>query len=161
MTMRTLLSKENRTGSRRQRRQWITYLAASSLVLAASAVRAATEFRNADLQGSYGFSFELNLGGGAPNIVAVGQFVADGAGNYSGERTVNFGAASPTSTGLFHQAFTCTYSVVQSGTGTAICATPFGPERFGFVLVDEGKELQFISITPGISLRGVARKQSS
>jgi hypothetical protein len=53
------------------------------------------------------------------------------------------------------------YSVGQNGTGTATYATPFGPERFAFVLVAAGKEVQFISITPGISLRGVARNQSS
>jgi len=138
-----------------------TVLIALTVVLAAASAKADTEFGNADFRGSYGFSFELTIGVGAPRIVMVGQFTADGAGRYTGERTVNLGTASPESSGVFHQTFSCMYSVGQNGTGTAICTTPFGPERFAFVLADEGKEVHFISITPGISLRGVARKQSS
>ena len=130
------------------------------VMLAASTVSADSAFGNGDLRGAYGFSFDLTFATGQ-RIAAVGRFTADGAGTYTGERTVNLGTGSPDSPGVFHQSFSCMYSVDQNGTGTAVCSTPFGPERFAFVLVDEGKELQFISITPGISLRGVARRQAS
>ena len=144
----------------KMRRRSTAWCVALTLVLGASALRADNEFSTGDLRGAYGFTFELTVGGGAPPIVAVGQFTADGAGTYAGERTVNLGTASPANSGVFRQTFSCTYSVGQNGTGSAICSTPFGPERFAFVLVAEGKEVLFVSVTPGISLRGIARKQS-
>ena len=38
---------------------------------------------------------------------------------------------------------------------------PLGAENFAFVLVDEGREVRFISTTPAVVIHGVARKQSS
>ena len=57
--------------------------------------------------------------------------------------------------------FDCAYSVSPNGTGTATCTATPGAENFAFVLVDDGNEVHFISTTPGVILRGVARKQSS
>lgn len=135
------------------RRQLTLYVPCTQPRGRVPAAQADTEFSNADLRGPYGFSFELIIS--ATRIVAVGQFTADGAGTYSGERTVNGGA------GGMDQIFSCHYSVRQKGTGTATCTATPGRENFAFVLVDKGKEVHFISTTPGIILRGVSRKQSS
>lgn len=110
-------------------------------------------FRNADLRGPYGFSWDATAG--TTHIAAVGQFTADGEGNASGERTLNIGAA------VLQQTFTCTYEIRDNGIGTADCTImPGGSEEaFTAVLVDKGKQGDFISTTAGVVARGVFRKQ--
>jgi len=138
------------------RRKLTFCLLALSLVLAVPAAQADSEFSDADLRGSYGFSFELTILATGTRIVGIRQFTADGEGTFSGEGTTNAGGGPTPHT------FECRYSVRPNGTGTATCrAIPFGQENFAFVLVDEGKEVHFISTTPGVLLRGVARRQSS
>jgi hypothetical protein len=130
-------------------------LALGFMLVAVPTTQADREFSNADLRGPYGFSFELTIVATGRRVVGIRQFTADGEGTFSGEGTSNAGA------GGLHLTFDCTYSVSPNGTGTAACTATPGAENFAFVLVDEGKEVHFISTTPGVLLRGVARKQSS
>lgn len=110
------------------------------------------KFSNADLRGPYGWALEGTFG--MTSLDVIRQFTADGQGTFSGEGTVNTGAG-----GLQHT-FICKYSVKPNGTGTATCDVEFlGRENFAFVLIDEGKEVRFISSTPGVIIHGVARKQ--
>ena len=111
------------------------------------------QFSNADLRGSYGFSWDGTAG--ATHIAAVGQFTADGEGNFSGERTLNVGVA------VLQQAFTCTYEIKANGIGTADCTIMPGgsKETFTAVLVDKAKQGDFISTTAGVVARGGFRKQ--
>jgi hypothetical protein len=110
-------------------------------------------FSNADLRGPYGFAWDASAG--AAHIASVGQFTADGRGNFSGERTVNTGAA------VLQQTFHCRYETGANGVGTADCTIMPGGSRetFSTVLVDEGKQGPFISTTAGVVARGVAQKQ--
>lgn len=123
-------------------------------ITAVSPAHADKEFSNADVRGPYGFSF-IGTAGGTP-IAAIGQFVADGHGSFSGERTLNAGGV------MFEQTFTCTYAVNPNGTGGATCTILPGStsESFAFVLVDKGKAAEFISTAPaGVVVRGTSTKQ--
>lgn len=133
--------------------QWKLCLLAVSLVLAAtSAAFADREFSNADLRGAYGWSLEGTAFGTSLDVVR--QFTADGQGTFSAEGIVNFG------TGGVPHTLVCSYSVKPNGIGTATCKSPeLGAERFAFVLIDEGREARFISTTPGVIIKGVARRQ--
>ena len=137
-----------------RRQSMLNLLALGFMLVAVSSAQADQEFSNADLRGSYGWALEGTFG--TTSLNAVRQFTADGQGTFSGEGTVNAGAG-----GLQHT-FVCQYSVKPNGTGTATCDVQFlGKERFAFVLIDEGKEVRFISTTPGVIIHGVAGKQSS
>lgn len=111
------------------------------------------QFSNADLRGSYGFSWDGSAG--PTHIAAVGQFTADGEGNFPGERTLNVGVA------VLQQTFTCKYEVRDNGIGTADCTImPGGSEEtFTAVLVDKVKQGDFISTTAGVVARGGFWKQ--
>ena len=127
-------------------------------------------FSNADLHGSYGFSFEGTIVGSP--LVAVGVFNADGAGNFtSAVRTL----VAPGVGGVIEQTATGSYEINANGTGTAefdvctlcvgeVCtdSCPPGPtasETFTFVLTDHGKEALLVSTTAGVVARGVAKRQ--
>src|SRR5437867_831997 len=132
------------------RRHLKLYLLALSFTLVAMpATPADRKFSNADLRGSYGWSLEGTAFG--TSLDAIRQFTADGQGTFSAEGIVNFG------TGAVHHTLVCTYSVKSNGIGTATCnSLELGAENFAFVLIDEGKEVRFISTTPSVIIKGVA-----
>lgn len=129
-------------------------LALGFMLVAVPTAQADREFSNADLRGRYGWTLEGTFF--ATSLDAIRQFTADGQGTFAGEGTVNAGA------GGFQHTFVCSYAVKPNGTGTATCDVEFlGKENFAFVLIDEGREVRFISTTPGVIIHGVARTQSS
>ena len=110
------------------------------------------KFSNADLRGPYGWALEGTFAGNS--LVAIRQFTADGVGKFSGEGTINLG------TGGFQTTFDCSYFVKPNGAGTATCeVVELGRENFAFVLIDEGREVRFISVSDKAVIRGIARKQ--
>jgi len=138
----------------------LSIMAAVSLLGVADS-RAEQQFSNNDLHGGYGFSFEGTIF--AIPFVAVGEFKADGQGNFtSAVRTL---VAPGLGLGdVLEQTATGTYVVSANGTGVAVFEVCTGPcpgliETFHFVLVDNGKEAQLISTTSGVIARGVAKRQ--
>jgi hypothetical protein len=116
-------------------------------------------FRDADVKGSYAFSFDGTAIGAGP-VAASGVVVADGRGNItSGVRTLNFAGT------VAQQTFTCTYSVDPNGTGSAVCPLedplPGAPavETFDFVLEDKGRAFRLLGTTAGFTVLGSGVKQ--
>jgi len=116
-------------------------------------------FRDADVEGSYAFSFDGTLIGVGP-IAATGVVVADGKGNItSGVRTLNVNGV------VAQQTFTCTYSVNPDGTGSADCALdnplPGAPsvETFDFALEDKARAFRLVGTTDGFTVLGSGAKQ--
>ena len=71
-------------------------------------------FTDADVRGSYAFSFQGTIIGVGP-AAAAGVVIADGRGNItSGVRTLNVNGFA------IRQTFTCSYSVNPDGTGSAV-----------------------------------------
>lgn len=121
-------------------------------------------FSERDLRGTYNafFEGEATEGPFTGHATAIGLVRFDGRGNYVVHRTVNIGG-----TLIVNQIGDCTYSVEPSGSGTARCvvSTPSPPgipdmiEDLAFTLT-EADEAYFMSITPGLSAVGTARKQT-
>jgi hypothetical protein len=116
-------------------------------------------FRDADVEGSYAFSFDGTIIGAGP-VAATGVVVADGKGNItSGVRTLNFNGS------VVQQTFTCTFSVNPDGTGSAVCPLdnplPKAPtvETFDFALEDKAKAFRLLGTTAGITVLGSGAKQ--
>ena len=70
------------------------YLFATTMLVGGLQMAAADEgsraekgLSNAHLRGSYAWTLEGSFAG--TNLVAINQFTADGAGTFSGERTIN------------------------------------------------------------------------
>lgn len=122
------------------------------------------QFNNASIRGNYGFALSgrayVPVSATPPfalfDVVAVGQFRADGSGNITNaSRTLNInGQISP-------QTFTCTYLVQPNGTGSAVCSViETGiTETFSFTLNSQTKEIQFIATNAGAIISGIAKKQ--
>ncbi len=89
-------------------------------------------------------------------VAAVGRFRADGYGNITdGVRSISVNGAH------FLQTYTCIYQINQDGTGTAECLIDQTQltETFYVALNKKGKEIQFVTTTPGTIVTGVAKKQ--
>jgi hypothetical protein len=121
-------------------------------------VAEAVEFSVRDVDGPMAFAFDgfATVGTSTVPAASIGRFIADGRSNLTdGVRTLVVGGTT------VHQTFTCTYTVnADDGTGSASCVvTPGGPETFDFVIVEKKKEAFFTATTPGVTIRGVSRRQ--
>lgn len=148
-------------------------LLASGLILGPDMAQA-QDFTNADLEGRYGFrGFGTITATGLPApvgtpIFAVGLFEFDGAGACRAIDQLNIGGTifpNPIDFRTTAGDGACMYIVNTDGTG--IGEATFGPSQpipgaiqFTFVLVDDAKEMRFITTeTPGFSATGVFKKQ--
>jgi hypothetical protein len=116
-------------------------------------------FRDADVKGSYAFSFHGTVIGVGP-VAATGVVVADGKGNItSGVRTINFNGS------VAQQTFSCKYFVNSDGTGSAECPLdnplPGAPavETFDFALEAKGRAFRLLGTNAGITVLGSGAKQ--
>jgi hypothetical protein len=108
----------------------------------------------ASLSGTYGSTatgmtglgpYSVPLPDGArANMATVGQFQFDGRGGLTGaDRRSTDGA-------LVARVYTGAYTVLSDCTGImTITLTAGSPEEFAFVLVDGGRQLHALAITPG------------
>jgi hypothetical protein len=128
-----------------------------ALACLVGSVAEAAEFSVRDVDGPMAFAFDgfATVGTSTVPAAAVGRFVADGRGDITdGVRTLVVGGTT------LHQTFVCTYTVNPDGTGSASCeVTPGGPETFDFVIVKKKQEAFFTATTPGVTIRGVSRRQ--
>ena len=77
-----------------------------------------------------------------------------GHGNFSGSSTADFGGSA------FPVAFTGTYTVNANCTGSLTAdAGPSGINHRDLVIVDAGKEVEFVSTDPGLVIAGYMKKQ--
>jgi hypothetical protein len=118
------------------------------------------EYSVRDITGPFAAVFDgvVMVNTTAAPAAAVGRFIADGNGKLTdGVRTLVVGGTA------LHQTFTCTYTVNSNGTGTATCIVMTGStstnESFYFVIVKRKKEVHFTATTPGVTIRGVAKRQ--
>lgn len=117
-------------------------------------------FSNKDLRGTYATSFEGEVIG-IGSIASIGRINPDGKGNIPrAVRVISVGGI-PIPAGVF----TCTYTVLPEGIGSAECSTdepaPGFPntETFDFVLEDKGRAFRFVGTTPGVVILGTAKRQ--
>jgi hypothetical protein len=110
---------------------------------------------NADLTGSYGFSFngtnlEMNV-----RFIIVGRFDADGKGNFKGtdSESVNGKVARGPFTGTYTLNPDCT------GSGTLHFEGANFEAKLDFVLVSDGDEIFLIDIGGGNLESGTAKRQ--
>jgi len=138
----------------------LLYFAALVLVSQIASLPSATAdqiFKDRDLKGQYGFSFDGTVGG--MPVAAIGALQADGDGNIAkGVRILSIGGTTPV---VLTHTFTCTYAVNPDGTGSANCLVieTGGTERFAFVLVNNGRELAFVGTDVGVVVRGHTVRQ--
>jgi hypothetical protein len=105
------------------------------------------------VDGPYGYLVAgTNVGSGP--IAAVGQVIADGRGALTASDTVSVNGV------VIRRIITGTYAVNPGCTGSAIFTDNFGQStHLDFVLVDGGKEFQFIQTDPGAVTTGVSKRQ--
>ena len=118
---------------------------------------------NAILRGGYGAG-TTGLINSNPNDITIPTFVPfaeavhfifDGGGDISGSSTADFGGTS------FPVTFTGTYSVKPNCTGNlTINAGANGIIHRDLVIVDGGREVEFVSTDPGLVIAGSMKKQS-
>lgn len=88
------------------------------------------------------------------SFAEVVHFIFDGGGNISGSSTADFGGTS------FPATFTGTYSVKPNCTGNlTINAGANGIIHRDLVVVDGGREVEFVSTDPGLVIAGSMKKQ--
>jgi hypothetical protein len=121
---------------------------------------------NAILHGGYGAATtglidsstnpnDITLPTFVPFAEAV-QFIFDGGGNLSGSSTANYGGSS------FPVTFTGTYSVKAGCTGNlTVNAGVNGIIHRDLVIVDGGKEVEFVDTDPGFVIAGYMKKQGA
>lgn len=144
------------------------FLAASAIAVmlgtlgSSAQAKQVKKFGEADLKGSYGFSFygEAVEGPVIGPLASVGQFEADGEGNVTAAvRVLNLGGT------VLEQTGAGTYQVNADGTGSVVLVfsrggVPDSEETFSFVLFGNGSHVRFISTTEGVVSRGLARRMS-
>ncbi len=136
---------------------------ASFLVATAGSMRA-EQCDESILKGGYGTATtglinssanptDITIGTFVPFVEAV-RFVFDGHGNISGFSTANYGGSS------FPVTFTGIYSVKADCSGNmTINAGVNGIIHRDLIIVDDGKEVDFVSTDPGLSIAGSMKKQ--
>jgi hypothetical protein len=88
-----------------------------------------------------------------PFVEAV-HFVFDGNGKFSGSSTADYGGT------IFPVTFTGTYTVRPNCTGKLTAdAGNNGIIHRDLVIVDSGKEVEFVSTDPGLAIAGYMKKQ--
>src|SRR5215510_3727600 len=112
-------------------------------------------FSNRSLRGAYGFIASGTLNDNA--AIGVGRYTFRGNGTCNLVTRVNIAAAGGTEP---IDATSCTYEVQSDGTGTITLELPgFGTFNFAFVIIDNKKELQLITLDPGVSATVLVKKQ--
>jgi hypothetical protein len=145
---------------------WTAVFALMLLCIVTTTADAAQRFSVKDVDGPTAFAFDgfatvVPPGTTTPvqaPAAAVGRFDADGNGHLAnGVRTLVVGGQ------VFHETFTCTYTVQVNGTGHAECDVDGdrGPqdESFDFVIKKKKDEVVFTSTTPGVTIRGATKRQ--
>ena len=90
-----------------------------------------------------------------PFVEAV-HFVFDGNGKFSGSSTADYGGT------IFPVTFTGTYTVMPNCTGKLTAdAGNNGIIHRDLVIVDSGKEVDFVSTDPGLAIAGYMKKQNT
>jgi hypothetical protein len=108
----------------------------------------------ASLQGTFGHSFSGSRDVEGTPTTGVGLVTYDGKGNLTGADSVSVnGDITP------ERPITGTYTVNSFCAGTMTWITSFGPSEFTFVLVDGGRQMNFMQLTAGRSIVGSATKQ--
>lgn len=129
-------------------------------------------FSNSDLSGHFAVSFDghVKVDGLWIPIASAGVLRADGHGNLWLNRVLHTsfgiigGMLQPlASTACVSQKGTGTYSFAASGIGTATIwvqggQSPALEEKFAFVIDDIQRELQFVSMTPNVIVRGIGQR---
>jgi hypothetical protein len=124
----------------------------------------ATSYTNASLMGVYGFSAQgWFLGPGSTNVLSasvdiVGVMWFDGNGTFNFHDTVDVGGTL-VSHGTAANPIVGTYTVNPDGTGMMQWTTNGANHARVFAIVAGGTELQFGSVDPQDTDRGVAKKQ--
>ena len=106
-----------------------------------------------NIEGNYGYMVNgTNVGNGL--VASVGVVSADGEGRLTATDTVSANGL------VLHRTITGTYTVNPACTGSATFTDNFGQStHLDFVLVDRGREFQFIQTDPATVTTGVAKKQ--
>ncbi|HLB71897.1 MAG: hypothetical protein OIN88_00060 [Candidatus Methanoperedens sp.] len=128
------------------------------LVLASilSGAYAHKQFTNKSIEGTWGFSGSGTIIGVGP-AVAVGLSTFDGNGGCSLKEDFNSPSGLETLTSV-----ACTYKVNPDGTGTSTATfrPPLASSTISFVILNEGSEIQAITIDPGVIASLVFKRQS-
>jgi hypothetical protein len=95
---------------------------------------------------------DFTIGTFVPFAEAV-RFVFDGGGKVSGSSTADFGGSS------FPVTFSGTYSVKPNCTGSLAVNAGGSIIHRDLVIVDGGKEVDFVSTDPGLVIAGYMKKQ--
>ena len=144
------------------RKIYVAAIILAALLAYVGPSHASGNFRLRSLRGVYGFSGSGTLFDGSVQAAIVGLNSFDGAGGCDITARLNAGGTVFSLT-----AATCTYTVNSNGTGliTATFNEPgfTGPFMSDFVIVDQGKELQFVlsDVSQTTVASGVAKRQSS
>ncbi len=110
---------------------------------------------NADLQGSFGFSFHGTNLEAKVGYIIVGRFEADGKGNFKGteSESVNGKVGRGPFTGTYAVQADCTGSATFKFTGTNTEA------KLDFVLISDGDEIYILDTGGGNLESGQAKRQ--
>lgn len=108
---------------------------------------------NASEHGRYGLAFSGTIDG-VGSFSGVGVETCDGTGHCTGVETFNFG------TGPVTVHFTSEDTINPDCTGTSVITDETGlVVHAAFVLVDDGKEIDFIGTDPGAIVSGTQKRQ--
>src|SRR5262249_36970000 len=123
-------------------------------VVSLSRVQAQDSCTTASFQGAFGYTFTGITGVDALAFAAVGRWVADGQGSFSGAETASSGGK------IFQRTYTGTYKVNSDCTGSAMSNDNFGKTvKCDFVIVAGGREIQVIETDTDTVVVGCLRHQ--
>ena len=123
-------------------------------LVTAPKVQAQNPCTSASFRGAFGYTFTGITGVDALAFAAVGRWVADGQGNFSGVETASSGGE------IFQRTYTGAYKVNSDCTGSAISNDNFGKTvKCDFVIVSGGTEIQVIEADVDTAVVGCLRQQ--
>lgn len=133
-------------------------LVISNICLFASAASSQTPkaCSNADLKGTYGFSFRGTNLGMKVSMVMMGRFEADGQGNFKGIESESVNGRVARGAG-----FNGTYTINPDCTGSSEITFEVSnvKSKMDFVLVDDGNEIFIVDVGGGTAESGEAKRQ--
>ena len=116
--------------------------------------RAQSPCTSASFRGAFGYTFTGITGVDALAFAAVGRWLSDGQGNFSGVETAS------SSGQIFQRSYTGTYRVNSDCTGSALSIDNFGKTvKCDFVIVSGGTEIQVIEADVDTAVVGLLRQQ--
>jgi hypothetical protein len=123
-------------------------------LVAAPKVQAESVCTSASFRGAFGYTFTGVTGVDALAFAAVGKWIADGQGNFSGVETASSGGE------ILQRTYTGTYRVNSDCTGSAISNDNFGKTvKCDFVIVSGGTEIQVIETDLDTAVVGSLKQQ--